>query len=205
MDERGLTGEFAFAQLAAEPQTARVHPQAVLHAAQAEAGRIREEARAVGYEEGFAAGHATATAALEPAVKTLTAAVEQARELAAQQAEATEQAAVELALRIAEKVVAGALDAEPGRVIDVVRGALRSVVDRERLVIQVNPDDLALVRDAFAAVSSSLGGIEHVDVQQERRVGRGGALVRTSVGEIDATIETKLDRVRALMSAELGR
>ena len=33
---------------------------------------------------------------------------------------------------------------------------------------------------------SSLGGIESCDVQAERRVSRGGAVVRTAEGEVDA-------------------
>lgn len=196
--------EFAFQPFAARPREAP-HPQAVLHAAHAEADRIRAEAYQAGYDEGFAAGHAEALGHLASSANALAQTVEETRRLAAEQAAATEFAAVALALAIAEKVIAGALAVEPERVVEVVRGALRSVVDRERIVIQVNPDDLDLVRDAVGELLSSLGGIEHVEVQQERRVGRGGALVRTSVGEIDATIETKLARARSLVEAELGR
>jgi flagellar assembly protein FliH len=46
--------------------------------------------------------------------------------------------------------------------------------------------------------------MDHVDVQEERRVQRGGAIVRSSSGEIDARIATKLDRARELLQAELG-
>jgi flagellar biosynthesis/type III secretory pathway protein FliH len=44
----------------------------------------------------------------------------------------------------------------------------------------------------------------HMEVHGERRIARGGALVRTSVGEVDAQIEHKLDAVRALVAAELS-
>jgi flagellar biosynthesis/type III secretory pathway protein FliH len=86
----------------------------------------------------------------------------------------------------------------------VVRGALRAIVERERLVIQVHPDDLDIVREGLDELTGSLGGIEHVEVQEERRVPRGGAVVRTAVGEVDATIRTKLDRAREAVVQELG-
>jgi flagellar assembly protein FliH len=53
-------------------------------------------------------------------------------------------------------------------------------------------------------IAGQLGGIEHVDVQEERRVARGGTVVRTTVGEVDARIATKLDRARSAVEAQLG-
>ena len=39
--------------------------------------------------------------------------------------------------------------------------------------------------------SQSKGGIEHLGVQSDRRVARGGATARTDSGDIDAGIDTK--------------
>jgi flagellar assembly protein FliH len=88
-------------------------------------------------------------------------------------------------------------------VVDVVRGALRCLVDRERVTVQVNTLDLELVRDAVEPLVATLGGIEHFEVQEERRVSRGGATVRSAAGEVDATIETKLERAREALVQEL--
>ena len=114
-----------------------------------------------------------------------------------------ERDAVMLAMEVAEKVVAGAIAVEPERVLDVVRGALRAIVERERIVILVNPEDLAIIREGLDELAGSLGGIEHVEVQEERRLGRGGAIVRTPDAEIDADLRTKLERAREAIVAEL--
>jgi flagellar assembly protein FliH len=116
----------------------------------------------------------------------------------------TELAAVDLALRIAEQAMGAAIAVEPERVLDVVRGALRRLVERERVLLLVNPDDLDVVRDRVGALVSELGGIEHWEVQAERRVPRGGAIVRTEEGEVDATLATKLERARELLQHELA-
>ena len=49
-------------------------------------------------------------------------------------------------------------------------------------------------REAMEGIKASLGGIEHCVVEAERRVGRGGCIVRTPVGDVDARVETKLER-----------
>ncbi len=63
-------------------------------------------------------------------------------------AEALERRAVELGLALAQKVLAGALSVEPERVLDSVQGALRGIVERERVIVMVNPEDLEIVRGA---------------------------------------------------------
>jgi flagellar assembly protein FliH len=180
---------------------------AVVTAARAEADQIREQARAEGLEQGRAAGEAAARAEAEallaPALQALAAASEALAAERAEVAERVERQAVEFALELAGKVVAGAVEAQPERVLDVVRGALRCLVERERVQILVHPDDLAIVRASADRLRGELGGIEHVEVQEERRLGRGGAIVRTPDAEIDADLRTKLDRARDAIVAEL--
>ncbi|HEU4703285.1 MAG TPA: FliH/SctL family protein, partial [Conexibacter sp.] len=83
-------------------------------------------------------------------------------------------------------------------------GALRRLSERRRVTVLVHPDDLELVRAAAESFASELGGIEHCEVQAERRLARGGAVVRTDEGQVDASIETQLARARELVAAELG-
>lgn len=192
--------------VAPPPDLEDVHlrAQMIMAAAEAEADQVRERARAEGYQDGVRDGHAAARGELAPSASALATALAEARRLTSEAAATAEREAVELALRIAEKVVAGALEVQPERVLDVVRGALRAVVERERVVICVHPDDLELVRSSVVEISASLGGIEHVEIQGDRRVDRGGALIRTTVGEVDADIASKLDQARTALVAELG-
>jgi flagellar assembly protein FliH len=161
---------------------------------------IREQA----YEEGFAAGIAQARSQLDGPAAALAGAAEQLQAMRADAAASVEADAVDLALRIAEQAIAAAIAADPELVVEAVRGALRRLVERDRVLILVNPDDLELVRDHVARLVGELGGIEHCEVQAERRVRPGGAIVRTSEGEVDATLETKLARAREVLEHELA-
>jgi flagellar assembly protein FliH len=161
---------------------------------------VREQA----FEEGFAAGVAHAQSQLDGPASALAAAADQLQALRTDAAASVEADAVDLALRIAEQALGAAIAADPELVVEAVRGALRRLVERDRVLILVNPDDLELVRDHVGRLVGELGGIEHCEVQAERRVRPGGAIVRTSEGEVDATLETKLARAREVLEHELA-
>ena len=185
-------------QLGPPPSHDPIHAaQAALDAAR-EADALRAQAVGEGRAEGLRLGREAAAAELQPAAEALNAAVSAAVSLRDEIVDAAERRAVQLAIAIAEKVIAGSLEASPERVVDVVRGALRGLLDSEQIIVSVHPDDVELVRAAGVGLAGA-----HVEIYEDRRVARGGALVRTSVGEIDARIECKLDAVRALVAAEL--
>jgi flagellar assembly protein FliH len=164
---------------------------------------VAEAARAEGHDAGFQAGLLEAQQHMASGIAALQAAVEGVEAQRETLAASVEAAAVELGLRIAEQALHATVEAKPDVVVDVVRGALRRLVERDRVAILVHPDDLDLVRTASEGLISELGGIEHCEVQAERRVARGGAIVRTVEGEVDATLPTKLARAREVLEDEL--
>ena len=176
-----------------------------------ESGTAEERLRAVAAEtrrrareEGFAEGLAEARARVEPALEAVAEAERQIRAREGDFLRAAERSAVELALAIAEKIVGGTVSARPETVLDVVGGALLRTESRHRLVIEVNPEDLELVSESAEGLTARLGGVQRLDVIAERRVERGGCIVRTEEGEIDARIGSQLERLGELMT-EAGR
>jgi flagellar assembly protein FliH len=207
-DASQISAGFSFEQLEPSPPPPRDASERVLAQAVADGERIREQARAEGYAEGRAEGHRDGLEQTTAAALAMGEALRELHELRAQMADELERDAVELALALAAKILAGAFEAQPERVVDVVRGALRRVADRRQIVVLVDPEDLEIVSGAVGDRSkigqqAQAGGIELCEVQADRRVGRGGAVVRTAEGEIDATVETQLQRARELMLGAL--
>jgi flagellar assembly protein FliH len=165
---------------------------------------IAAEAHRRAREEGLAEGLAEGRARIDAAVEALARAESEVRAHEEGFLRAAERSAVELAIAIAEKIVAGSIAARPETVLDVVGGALLRTSARHRLVIEVNPDDLELVSDGAEGLVARLGGVQRLDVVAERRIERGGCIVRTEEGEIDARIGSQLERVAELL-AEAGR
>ncbi len=202
--DAATVGAYTFRQLEA-PAGAATHGSGadVLSAAIAQADQIREEARAAGEAEGRLAGMAAVRAEAEPSLRALAGARDALDALRDELIAELEADAVTLALRLAEQILATALHVAPERLIDVAGQAMRRIADRRHLTLVVNPADLELMQESVLRLQSELGGIEHCNVQADRRVGRGGVIARTEAGEIDAAIEAQLSRAQEIVVAEL--
>jgi flagellar assembly protein FliH len=176
-----------------------------LETALAEADAIREAARAQGEAEGRAAAEAAVRAQAEDSLRLLAAAHEALARLRDELVAALEADSVAVGLRLAEQIVAGTIEVEPGRLVDIAGLALRRLADRRAVTLVVNPSELELLSGAVDRLRSELGGIEQLSVQADRRVDRGGVVARTREGEIDATVEAQLERAREVVAAELER
>jgi len=107
----------------------------------------------------------------------------------------SESALIELALTAAQKVV---LEVPIGReIVEAnIRSALAQVEEATEFFIQLHPDDLALLQQYGSDLlpSASQAGKMHLAAAPE--IGRGGCLVRTQFGILDARRETRMERMR---------
>jgi flagellar assembly protein FliH len=202
-----MMAQFEYEQLEASVHlggTAADRSAIILAEARAQAEALRREAQRAGYEAGLAEGRTVADQELLPAKSALEHAARRLAEQLDARVELLERQAVELAVQLAERVVAAALDVRPDLVLDTIRGVLRAVLERDRLVLEVNPEDLALVQAGVGEIAARLGGIRELEVVAEPRVSRGGCVVRTTEGEVDASLGSQLERAREVMLAALG-
>jgi flagellar assembly protein FliH len=192
---------YSFTQL--ESTAEDTDPKDVLAAAWAEAERVKAQARAEGEAAGRSEGLAQARADVSSALAGLADAIRALEGVRDELVETLTRQAAEIGLALGDQIVAAALEIEPERVVDIARGALRRLADRHRVTILVNPSDLESMGDAVTSLQTELGGIEHLDVQADRRVERG-TIVQTEFGEVDASITSQLASARAIVAAALA-
>lgn len=203
MSEAAVVG-FAFEELAPSEPPPRDAPARVLAQAVAEAEQLRESARGEGYREGHAAGRADAAAQLSQAAEALGQALGEVASMREELAQSLERDAVELAIELAGKIAAGGASQAPtDPVLEAVRGALRRLGDRRRIVVLLNPKDLDVVSAAVEDLTRAGSGVELCELLCDERVQPGGAIVRTDEGEVDASVATQLERAREVMEASL--
>jgi flagellar biosynthesis/type III secretory pathway protein FliH len=196
-----MTQPFVFEQLdagalLAAGETAQSRAAEIVAAASAAAAGIEEAARERGFAEGHAAGLAAADDALGPVSAALGETVERLAELRTEFVAVAELRAVELAIALAGKVLGASLAADPSLVCEVVAGALRRITDLDGIVIELHPDDVDLVGTWIDAGKNARVSI---DVRADRRVARGGCIVRTSEGEVDARLTEQLAAAEELL------
>jgi flagellar assembly protein FliH len=189
---------------------ARLQAETILAEARAHAERLRVEGTRSGQDagrsEGLLAGteigrkqaldQAKATFLAEHAslAKVLAAALEQFEARRRRLLSEMERDVVALAGAIANRVIKRAVDVEPACVIDNVREALQLITQRNRLEIRLHPDDLAQA-ERFAKDLLPVQEYESVGFVPDPSVGRGGVLLRTAGGRVDATLETQWRRI----------
>ncbi|HET9029703.1 MAG TPA: FliH/SctL family protein [Candidatus Aquilonibacter sp.] len=170
--------------------------------AQAHAAQIEEEARTKGHDEGFALGHEAGVSEFEPVVQTLRGWIEGIREQREGVLAAAEPELVRLAMAIAERVVHTEVAKNRQVVVENVRAALTRLVTREVVTLRVNPADHETIRqyrDSLVEASD----VEHLRIVEDQRVDRGGVVVETDAGTIDAKIATQLrEAKRAILHDE---
>jgi type III secretion protein L len=154
--------------------------------ARADAEEVRRRARDAGREEGLA----EATEALARA------AAQRDRLLAGLGPEL-----VQLALEVARRVVGAAAERDPDVVVGSATRAIAAARHRASLTLHVNPDDLAAIGAADSRLAALAGG-RAIAVVADGAVARGGAVVETEAGSVDARLEPQLDALaRALAGA----
>ncbi|MEK6701264.1 MAG: FliH/SctL family protein [Planctomycetota bacterium] len=100
-----------------------------------------------------------------------------------------------LALAIAQRVVKRKIAADPGVVVDQVQAVLEKLSRPTRLTVVINPADQESVRQALPALASRLIGGVHAELATDDAIARGSCVARSAGGEIDASIDTQLDRI----------
>jgi flagellar assembly protein FliH len=110
-----------------------------------------------------------------------------------------ETALISLAIATAEKIVAG-LPIDAKLVEAVVREALQQTEDTAEIIIQLHPDDLALLRQHNAPVLAGLPESGPLRFASSSEVTRGGCIVQTHFGLVDARRETKIKQLRQTLA-----
>jgi flagellar assembly protein FliH len=174
----------------------------VVERARGEADHIRERAQAEGYADGRAAAAAAAATDVASACEVFAGAVTALDQRLDVLSGALERQAGELAVAIAERILGVALGIRPDLVAGVAAGALRANGGRERVTLEVSPDDVSLVRAAVDALPALAGRAE---VIPQRDIPRGGCLVRSDEGETDGRISVQLERAAEVVSEALAR
>ena len=182
-------------------QEAAVHARELLEQARANGVAAEAEARASGHEEGVAAGRAEIEAQLAQSVASLQGVIDEARAQRHKILEGAEPELVKLAMAIAERIVHEQITIDPNVVLENVRQSLTRLVGREVVTLRVNPADLEIIRAHRDAIANS-NDVEHLRVVEDQRVDRGGVVVETDAGTIDAKISTQIREARRTLIAE---
>jgi flagellar assembly protein FliH len=189
----GDDADAAAAQAPAEPPKSaeQLHTE-LLHAA-----------RQGGYHDGYRDGLAALESFKQSFAAQATAQIGVLMQSYGAQMDALQQqmasALADAAVSLARQVVRSELSAQPEHIVTVAHEALETLLLSARhITVRVHPDDHALVAQGASEVLSDRGARLLADTA----LTRGGCLIESDIGIIDASIETRWRRAAAALGSE---
>ena len=192
-------------------QEAKQKAQQIMERAEEEAAKLvdsatdrgfaegKDQGLAQGREEGRQAGRAEAIAEFTPQLTDLQVAFNAA--LAHWETDrnsmllAAREDVLRLALAVAEKVTYRIIQTDSTVIGDQLAEALALLVAPRAVTVAVAPQDRALVEAMLPELIDKINTCTHAAIRDDPSVTRGGCVISTGAGRIDATIERQLQRI----------
>ncbi len=186
-------------RLRSEAEAIKVEIKEMMEAAQARVGQIEKEA----YDQGFASGKDEATVQEETRlakIDKLLAEIEGDRQRLYGQYEAD---MLSLVKTMVDRVLFHEVTVNP-QVIEVcLKTALAYVVENSSITIRLHGQDLERLKQAAMERPEILAGHKKIELVEDPAIALGGCALDTGFGEIDATLESRRDKVFAAIDAVL--
>ena len=162
--------------------------------AEAELVAARQQAVAAGREEGLLAGRAEVAQEYT-----------RMKELADSYANALDNLdfrladmVLDLALDVARQVIVGELSVHPEHILAIVKLALNQMAESAREArLLLNPEDAALIRPHLEQILDK----SRLRMVEDARIARGGCLIETPQGDLDATVQARWRQVVQMLGS----
>ena len=163
--------------------------------AEAERDRLHNEAQTNGYEKGHQEGYEKGAAEVDRLIdrmhRILEAVMQRREEILAD----TESQIVELVILMARKVIKILSENQKNVVMANTLAALKKVKTRGEVTLRVNLEEVKLTSEHAQEFIQHVENVKGITVLEDSSVERGGCIVETDFGAIDARISSQLQEL----------
>lgn len=176
-------------------ENAKAEANKIISEAQKEAIIIKENARKEGFEIGRDEGFAESKKEIEIMIdrlKTIIYATIKERENILVH---SEKQIINLIITMVKKIVKKLTEEEENVVINNTKEALSIIRGAMKVYIHVNPDDYEFTTKHKEELIRMIEGMPEVKFFENPAVDKGGVIIETDIGEVDARISTQLEEI----------
>lgn len=181
---------------------AKAEAEAVLAEAQNSRESVSEEARKEGFSAGQKEGYNSGKEESDRLINKLHVMISGVADKRREIIDESESLIVDLILNIVRKVVRSITESQKEVVVDTVLKALAKLKTSADVTLRVNFDDAALTTEHMKQFLKKIEKAKSITVIEDSSVDRGGCIVETDYGSIDARISSQLreieDKIREL-------
>ncbi len=175
-----------------------------LNKAKAQAGIIKETARTegfnAGYKEGFLKGEEFAKGEFSPFLETLLGVIDNLSGFRKNLFAKVEREMLEMTVDLAKKIIHHELSTREDSVQDIIHLAIQSVLDRENLTLRINPAEKIYAETYRPEIQQYFGDVKNLVIQPDPSIARGGCVVETNFGTIDARLERLNEQIDGILN-----
>jgi flagellar assembly protein FliH len=157
--------------------------------------QIEKTAYESGFRQGEKAGMAIAEKKIEASLRRYSEAVLEIGKLRKQLYQQVEREVVKLAVEVAKKIVHREIQVDREIIQTLVKVALGHVAEKSAVTVHLHPVDYNYILEHRAELSSGSEDGREVVLLADKSIERGGCLIQTECGDIDARIEEEFREV----------
>ena len=158
----------------------------------------KKEGHDAGYNEGFKKGEEAAQKEFSPFLETVQDLISDLTVFRKNMYDKVEREMVEMVVNLAKKVIHFEFSTRDDAVQEMIRLAVQSVLDRESMVIKINPADKGYAESFRPELHHLFSEIKNITFEAHSAVEQGGCVVETNFGVVDAQIDKlgeQMDRI----------
>jgi len=171
---------------------ARTEAEQIIAEAEAKKSQLETEAHENGFEAGRKAGYEDGVAEVNRLIERMHKMVESVMQRREEILSETESQIVELVILMARKVIKILSESQKNVVMANTLAALKKVKTRGNVTLRVNLEEVKLTTDHIQEFIQHVENIEAIKVLEDSSVEKGGCIVETDFGAIDARISSQL-------------
>jgi Flagellar biosynthesis/type III secretory pathway protein len=172
---------------------------------QAELSRCEKaetEAYARGFTEGRKAGAEDEGRRLSEAMEALENSMRELDRLKNGCLEGNQEKILNLVFSVTEKVINREISTNRDIVHGVLKSAIKQVLDKEGIIVRLHPEDYRYMMEINPGIIDGFDDVRSMSIVEDSTIRRGGVVIDTSSGEVDARLDQQLHEVRKAMSGK---
>lgn len=160
---------------------------------------MQEEAYQQGYDLGRDEGQESAylekTAELSQSLTRIDSMIQSLVNLKGQLVKQNEASLMELVFKIASKIAMSEVARDPELILTVLQQAAAEAQDEESILIRLAQSDLEFIDSIKARLGQEFEFLRRAKLETSEEIQSGGCVLITNFGQVDATIEKRLEKV----------
>jgi len=112
---------------------------------------------------------------------------------------------IKLVIGAASKVIQGEISINREVISNILTSAVDAMHFQEKAVIRVNPDDLRHLKENCVHIVKRLEEVKGFLLEEDSAVERGGCIIESANGEVDARVEESLKIIESAMTEALKK